>query len=72
MHIKKNEFHNINVCARFCAQPLALLHKVEFRDSARIEAAFRKYFHRASPRQKHDSYEVLVLHGNVIRYMTCR
>ena len=46
--------------------------QVEFCDSARIEAAFRKYFHRASPKQKQDSFEILVLHGNVIRYMTCR
>lgn len=43
-----------------------------FRDNARIEAAFRKYFHRASPDQKTDSYTVLVCHANVIRYFVCR
>ena len=46
--------------------------QVEFVDNGRIEAAFRKYFHRASPRQHKDSYEIFVLHGNVIRYFTCR
>lgn len=43
-----------------------------FQDGPRIEAAFRKYFHRAKPEQKEDSYEVLVCHGNVIRYFVCR
>jgi len=41
-------------------------------DGARIEAAFRHYFHRAPPEQEKDSYEVLVCHGNVIRYFVCR
>lgn len=41
-------------------------------DGARIEAAFRKYFHRADPEQKEDSYEVIVCHANVIRYFVCR
>lgn len=43
-----------------------------FQDGARIETAFRKYFHRADPSQKQDSYDVLVCHGNVIRYFVCR
>ena len=43
-----------------------------FTEGARIEAAFRKFFHRASPRQEKDSVEVLVCHANVIRYMACR
>ncbi|XP_050302247.1 serine/threonine-protein phosphatase Pgam5, mitochondrial-like isoform X2 [Anthonomus grandis grandis] len=43
-----------------------------FEDGARIEAAFRKYFHRADPQQTEDSYHVLVCHANVIRYLTCR
>lgn len=43
-----------------------------FRDSVRIEAAFRKYIHRAPPSQKEDSTEVLVFHANVIRYFVCR
>ncbi|KAI1293563.1 Serine/threonine-protein phosphatase PGAM5, mitochondrial [Halotydeus destructor] len=41
-------------------------------DGARIEAAFRRYFHRADASQKEDSYEVLVCHANVIRYFICR
>lgn len=43
-----------------------------FRDGPRIEAAFRKYFHRAPPSQTEDSIEVLVCHANVIRYFVCR
>lgn len=41
-------------------------------DGARIEAAFRKYVHRAPASQEKDSYEVFVCHGNVIRYFVCR
>ncbi|KAK0420279.1 hypothetical protein QR680_014598 [Steinernema hermaphroditum] len=43
-----------------------------FAEGSRIEAAFRKYIHRASKRQKEDSYEVIVCHANVIRYFICR
>ena len=43
-----------------------------FQDGARIEAAFRHFFHRASPDQKEDSTEVIVCHANVIRYFVCR
>ncbi|XP_067014759.1 serine/threonine-protein phosphatase PGAM5, mitochondrial isoform X2 [Anabrus simplex] len=43
-----------------------------FQDGPRIEAAFRKYFHRAHASQKADSYEILVCHANVIRYFVCR
>ncbi|XP_029040137.1 serine/threonine-protein phosphatase PGAM5, mitochondrial [Osmia bicornis bicornis] len=43
-----------------------------FRDGPRIEAAFRKYFHRADPSQEKDSYTILVCHANVIRYFVCR
>ncbi|XP_022101968.1 serine/threonine-protein phosphatase PGAM5, mitochondrial-like isoform X2 [Acanthaster planci] len=43
-----------------------------YEDGARIEAAFRKYFHRADPDQVKDSYEILVCHANVIRYFVCR
>lgn len=43
-----------------------------FRDGARIEAAFRRYFHRANAKQEHDSYTLIVGHGNVIRYFVCR
>jgi len=41
-------------------------------DGMRIEAAFRKYFHRAEPEQEKDSFEVIVCHANVIRYFICR
>uniref|UniRef100_A0A1I7TLW3 Serine/threonine-protein phosphatase PGAM5, mitochondrial n=2 Tax=Caenorhabditis tropicalis TaxID=1561998 RepID=A0A1I7TLW3_9PELO len=41
-------------------------------EAARIEAAFRKMFHRAPPSQKEDSYELIVCHANVIRYFICR
>jgi serine/threonine-protein phosphatase PGAM5 len=43
-----------------------------FSEGARIEAAFRKYIHRASVHQKEDSHELIVCHGNVIRYFICR
>ncbi|XP_017756880.1 PREDICTED: serine/threonine-protein phosphatase PGAM5, mitochondrial-like [Eufriesea mexicana] len=43
-----------------------------YRDGPRIEAAFRKYFHRADFNQKTDSYTILVCHANVIRYFVCR
>ena len=43
-----------------------------YTDGSRIEAAFRKYFHRAEKEQKDDSFEVIVCHANVIRYFVCR
>ena len=43
-----------------------------FQDGPRIEAAFRKYFHRADAGQVGDSVEIYVCHGNVIRYFVCR
>lgn len=43
-----------------------------FVDGARIEAGFRKYFHRALPTQQEDSHEIIVCHTNVIRYWVCR
>jgi len=43
-----------------------------FIEGSRIEAAFRKYIHRASADQENDSVDVLVCHGNVIRYFVCR
>lgn len=43
-----------------------------FCDGPRIEAAFRKYFHRAPPTQEKNSTEVVVCHANVIRYFVCR
>ncbi|CAD6194001.1 unnamed protein product [Caenorhabditis auriculariae] len=47
-------------------------HSEFFVESARIESAFRKHFHRAPPTQKEDSYELYVCHANVIRYFVCR
>lgn len=41
-------------------------------DGSRIETGFRKYFHRAEPTQEQDTWEIIVCHGNVIRYFTCR
>ncbi|XP_061841895.1 serine/threonine-protein phosphatase PGAM5, mitochondrial-like isoform X2 [Nerophis lumbriciformis] len=49
-------------------KPDAVYHE----DGARIEAAFRRYIHRANPKQKEDSYEIIVCHANVIRYFVCR
>lgn len=43
-----------------------------FQDGGRIEAAFRKHFYRAPPEQLEDSYEIIVCHANVIRYLFCR
>ncbi|XP_037933388.1 serine/threonine-protein phosphatase Pgam5, mitochondrial isoform X2 [Teleopsis dalmanni] len=43
-----------------------------YRDGARIEAGFRKYFHRAYPSEKGETYTLIVGHGNVIRYFVCR
>ncbi|KAL1428445.1 hypothetical protein MTO96_002821 [Rhipicephalus appendiculatus] len=43
-----------------------------FVEGARIEAGFRKYFHRAPPTQQEDSHEIIVCHTNVIRYWVCR
>jgi len=41
-------------------------------EGSRIEAGFRKYFHRADPSQEDDSWEIIVCHANVIRYFSCR
>ncbi|CAH2295624.1 serine threonine- phosphatase PGAM5, mitochondrial isoform X2 [Pelobates cultripes] len=43
-----------------------------FKDGPRLEAAFRKYICRADPKQAKDSYEIIVCHENVIRYIVCR
>jgi len=43
-----------------------------FQEGARIEAGFRRYFHRAEPSQEETSVDILVCHGNVIRYCVCR
>ncbi|KAH8301456.1 hypothetical protein KR059_003630 [Drosophila kikkawai] len=42
------------------------------RDGPRIEAAFQRYFFRATPEQEHDSYLLVVGHSNVIRYLILR
>jgi len=43
-----------------------------FQEGARIEAGFRKYFRRADASQEETSVDILVCHGNVIRYFVCR
>lgn len=43
-----------------------------FKDGSRIEAGFRRHFHRADPDQTSDSYTLMVCHANVIRYFICR
>ncbi|KAK6641571.1 hypothetical protein RUM44_013286 [Polyplax serrata] len=43
-----------------------------YQDGPRIEAAFRKYIHRADVSQTEDSYDIIVSHSNVIRYFVCR
>nr|XP_033812513.1 serine/threonine-protein phosphatase PGAM5, mitochondrial isoform X2 [Geotrypetes seraphini] len=45
---------------------------VYYEDGARIEAAFRRYVHRANATQEEDSYEIFICHANVIRYIICR
>ncbi|XP_073484650.1 serine/threonine-protein phosphatase PGAM5, mitochondrial-like [Aquarana catesbeiana] len=45
---------------------------VYFEDGPRIESAFRSYIHRADYDQKGNSYEIIVCHDNVIRYLVCR
>lgn len=56
-------------------EPMVVSWRPEYQyeqEGARIEAAFRKYFHRAAPEQTKDSYEIIVCHANVIRYFVCR
>ncbi|XP_075688727.1 serine/threonine-protein phosphatase PGAM5, mitochondrial [Rhinoderma darwinii] len=43
-----------------------------YEDGSRIEAAFRNYIHRAEQKQEEDSYEIIICHANVIRYIVCR
>jgi len=47
------------------------------RNHDRVEAAFHKYIHRAEPAEEtaegvQHEFEVIVGHGNVIRYFFCR
>lgn len=53
--------------------PIAWKSEINFyEDGPRIEAAFRKYFHRPEHSQEKDTYVILVCHANVIRYFVCR
>jgi len=45
---------------------------IYYKDGARIEAAFRKFFHRADPSQQEHEHVLIVCHANVIRYFVCR
>lgn len=42
------------------------------RESARIEAGFREYMHRADPDSPSLSCTLIIAHANVIRYFVCR
>ncbi|KAJ8384931.1 hypothetical protein AAFF_G00197390 [Aldrovandia affinis] len=53
---------------RISLKPDSVYHE----DGARIEAAFRRYIHRADAQQQEDSNEIIVCHANVIRYFVCR
>jgi len=44
----------------------------EFKESAAIEAGFRKFIRRAKPSSEEHETAVIVCHGNVIRYFFCR
>ena len=46
--------------------------KYYHRDGARIEAAFREFFHRANQEEKQNTMEIIVGHGNVFRFFVCR
>lgn len=46
--------------------------KTTFVDGPRIEAAFRSVVKRPSKATTHDVYDVVVCHGNVIRYFVMR
>ncbi|XP_055349971.1 uncharacterized protein LOC129596650 isoform X2 [Paramacrobiotus metropolitanus] len=41
-------------------------------DKERRQKAFNKFIHRASPEQKHDSYELIMTHSSIIRYFVDR
>ena len=43
-----------------------------FQEGGRIEAGFRKHLYRADPDETAEVVDVLVCHGNVIRYFVCR
>lgn len=43
-----------------------------FVEGPRLEAAFRQYIYRADKSQTRDSVDILVAHGNILRYMIIR
>ncbi len=43
-----------------------------FSEGARIEAGFRRYIHRADAASRAEEIDIIVCHGNVIRYFVCR
>jgi len=43
-----------------------------FIDGPRMEAAFRKYFHRLDSSDNRNIYQILVGHGNIFRFFTLR
>lgn len=44
----------------------------EYKESAAIEAGFRKFIRRSKPESDEQETSVIVCHGNVIRYFWCR
>lgn len=63
----------LDICHNFPLHPVVVLWFLQYHeDGARIEAAFRRYIHRADSKQTEDSYEIIVCHANVIRYFVCR
>ena len=43
-----------------------------YQEGGRIEAGFRRYIRRCDPKDEADQVDILVCHGNVIRYFLCR
>lgn len=74
--IEKDNCSLLREGAPYPVEPMSTVWKPDerqfYEDNPRIEAAFRKYIRRADPKQEKDSYELLVCHGNVIRYFVCR
>ena len=55
--------------------PLSFWHPPErdyFVDGPRLESTFRKYFYRADKSQQYQSFDIIVAHANIIRFMVLR
>lgn len=71
-HPEPHVIQSIFLCFPFECNHLFYELQQFFQDGARIEAGFRKHFHRAKADQEKDSYTLIVGHANVIRYYVCR